>query len=67
MNMKSNVDEIQAPKWLTEQLRNKVRKVFEPKYNRTLSDAEVILIALNHVRLMEHFFQYKWRLQHESK
>lgn len=65
--MKINANEIQAPKWLTEQLQIKVRKVFEPKYNRTLSDAEVILIALNHVRFMEHFFQYKWRIQHETK
>jgi len=61
--MKRNVDVI-APIWLTEKLQKRVREIYETKYQRQLSDSEVILIALNHVRFMEHFYQFKWRLNH---
>lgn len=63
MTMKiKSIKNTEAPTWLTEELQQKVRKVFEPKYNRPLSNSEVITIALQHTQFMEHFFQFKWRL-----
>lgn len=55
MNMKS---------WLTPQLKEEVRKVFEPRYKRKLSDEEVISIANNLVNLMETYAKFRWRKDH---
>lgn len=48
-------------KWLTPQLKEEIRKVFEPRYKRTLTDTEVISIAQNLTQLLEVFFKFKWR------
>jgi hypothetical protein len=48
-------------KWLTPQLKEEVRKVFEPRYKRKLSDADIVSIAVNLTSLLEVFFKFKWR------
>jgi len=65
MNIKTN--KCQTPRWLTEELQIKVRKVFEPKYERTLSDTEVISIAENLTMFMEHFFKFRYRMEHKDE
>ncbi|HCC42276.1 TPA: hypothetical protein DEP93_02285 [candidate division WWE3 bacterium] len=39
--------------WLTEELMNRIRCLFEPRYGRALSDGEVVLIADNLTSLFE--------------
>ena len=39
--------------WITPQLKNKVRKVFEPRYGRVLTEDEVVEIAVNLVGYIE--------------
>ncbi|KKQ08910.1 hypothetical protein A3E66_04670 [Candidatus Daviesbacteria bacterium RIFCSPHIGHO2_12_FULL_37_16] len=46
--------------WLTEELKQEVRKHFEPKYKRKLTDDEVIEIADNLTEVMEAFLKLKW-------
>ncbi len=48
-------------KWLTPQLKEEVRKVFEPRYKRKLSEADIVSIAENLTGLLEVFFKFKWR------
>lgn len=48
-------------KWLTPQLKEEIRKVFEPRYKRPLTDSEIIYIAQNLTSLLEIFFKMKWR------
>jgi len=48
-------------KWLTPQLKEEVRKVFEPRYKRKLSDADIVSIAVNLTSLIEVFLKFKWR------
>jgi len=40
--------------WLTEELKQEIRKTFEPRYKRELADEEIIEIASNLARFMEH-------------
>lgn len=65
--MENKVDGKQTPIWLTDELIARVRKVFEPRYNRTLADPEVIVIAENLANFMDHFLKFKWRLDYGSK
>ncbi len=39
--------------WLTEKLRQEIKLVFEPRYNRRLTSGEVEEIATNYVSLFE--------------
>jgi hypothetical protein len=52
--------------WIDEAIKAKIRKVFEPRYKRPITDEEVIIIALNLTNFMDHFFQYKWRIANEK-
>lgn len=47
--------------WCTEELRQEVRKVFEPRYKRKLTDEEIVKIAVNLADLMEGYLKLKWR------
>lgn len=67
MNMDSKVNGQQAPKWLTDELQTRVRKVFEPRYKRPLTEVEVITIAQNLAQFMDHFLKFKWRLTYGAK
>lgn len=46
--------------WLTELLKEEVRKVFEPRYKRKLTDNEVIDIANNLVGIVEVYAKSKY-------
>lgn len=47
--------------WLTPSLKKEIRKVFEPRYKRKLTDNEVNEIALNLTGAMETILRLKWR------
>lgn len=47
--------------WLNEDLKKEIRKLFEPRYKRSLTDNEVIEIAENLTEVMEAFLKMKWR------
>lgn len=49
-------------RWLTDDLKQKIRDVYEPKYKRSLTDSEVIQIAQNLTQFIEHFLRFKWRI-----
>lgn len=51
-------------KWLTDDLKKRIRAHYEPFYNRPLTDTEVIQIALNLTSLIEHFLIYKRRMDY---
>ena len=46
--------------WLTDELKQDIKKLFEPKYKRKLTDDEVIEIADNLTEVMEAFLKLKW-------
>lgn len=45
---------------LNKHLKDKVRKVFEPKYKRKLAEEEVKDIANNLVMFMENYTKFRW-------
>jgi len=47
--------------WLTTKLAQKVRDEFEPLYNRSLSDKEVLLIANNLTDVLEVYLKFRVR------
>ena len=47
--------------WLNEELKKEVKKVFEPRYKRSLTDDEVTQIAQNLTDVMEAFLKMKWK------
>lgn len=47
--------------WLNEDLKKEIKKVFEPRYKRSLTDDEVIKIAENLTDVMEAFLKMKWK------
>ncbi len=51
--------------WLNENLKTKVRKVFEPEYKRRFSDKEVVQMAENLTDFMEGYLKFKLR-QYEN-
>lgn len=50
--------------WLNGDLKQEVKKVFEPRYKRSLTETEVIQIADNLTELMEASLKMKWRLKY---
>ena len=53
--------------WLTDELKQEVRKHFEPKYKRKLTDDEVYEIADNLTEVMEAYLKMKLREKYENK
>lgn len=53
-------------KWLTEELKEEVKSIFEPRYKRNLSNQEVIEIAQNLASGLETLFKFKWRKKYEK-
>lgn len=47
--------------WLTEDLKQEIRKVFESRYGRILLDLEVLEIAENLTVGMEEILKFKFR------
>lgn len=54
-------------RWLTDELKQRIRDVYEPKYRRSLTDSEIIQIASNLTSLIEHFLQHKRRVAYGTK
>ena len=52
--------------WLTPKLKKEVRKVFEPRYHRKLTDREVCEIADNLSEVIETILKYKWREKYKK-
>ena len=52
--------------WLNEELKKNVRDVFEPVYNVSLSDDEVLEIAENLTGAIEAIAKFKWKQQYEN-
>lgn len=53
--------------WLNRNLKMEIKKVFERRYNKKLSQEEVNEIALNIVSYMEHKAKFMWRIKNESR
>lgn len=51
--------------WITEELKQEVKKIFEPRYKRELSDEEVINIAANLAEFTEHAIKFSQRSKRE--
>ncbi|TSC85372.1 MAG: hypothetical protein G01um10147_1186 [Microgenomates group bacterium Gr01-1014_7] len=47
--------------WLNEDLKKEIKKVFEPRYKRSLTGDEVTQIAENLTDVMEAFLKMKWK------
>ena len=52
--------------WLTDELKQEVRKHFEPKYKRKRTDDEVYEIADNLTEVMEAYSKMKWREKYQK-
>lgn len=52
--------------WLNKELKQDIKEVFEPKYQRSLSDSEIVEIAENLANLVEDCLKFKWRLNNEK-
>jgi hypothetical protein len=55
----NNQIQLQSEAWLSEDLRKEVRRVFEPRYKRILSNEEIFEIANNLTEFMELIIEYK--------
>ena len=47
--------------WLTSDLKNEIKAVFEPRYKRKLSDLEVLEIAENLTGVIEEILKFRWK------
>ncbi len=54
------------PSWLSPKLAAEVRKVFEPRYKRPLTDEEVGEIAVNLSEYMETILKFKYEQTKDS-
>lgn len=52
--------------WLSNKLILEVRKVFESRYKRNLTDNEVYEIAENLTGVIETFLKFKWRQKYRK-
>ncbi len=48
-------------KWLDENLKQEIRNLFEPRYKRKLTEAEILAIANNLTKLFEDYLMFRWR------
>lgn len=53
--------------WLNENLRRRVREVFEPRYKRPLSDLEVETIANSLTSLLETTMKFKYEQKYDQQ
>lgn len=52
-------------KWLNEKLKQEIKNIFEPKYQRKLTDSEIKEIALNLTSYMEHYSSFVSKIKNE--
>lgn len=54
-------------KWLNKELQNDVRKLFEARYGKKMTDEDITEIAGSLVGLVENTLKSKWRQRHEKQ
>lgn len=47
--------------WLSKELLEETREIFEPRYGRGLSEEELVEIAENLATFTEHVLKNKWK------
>ncbi len=52
--------------WLDNTLKLNIKKVFEPRYKRQLSDLEIKQIAVNLTSYIENAFRFIKKMQYEK-
>ena len=53
--------------WLTEHLKQEIKRVFQPRYKRELHERDIVEIAENLTGYMEVLFKHKWKEKYDSK
>lgn len=53
--------------WLSESLKNEIQSVFSPRYNRKLSDIEIINIADSLCSYLDSYIRWKNNINYENK
>lgn len=53
--------------YLNENLKLEIRKVFEPRYKRILTDNELIEIAENLSNVVEEICKFTWKQKYENQ
>lgn len=53
--------------WLNPELKQEIRRIFEPRYKRKLTDAEVCDIADNLSEVIEVILKFKWREKYNKE
>jgi protein required for attachment to host cells len=53
--------------WLSPRLLGDIKRVFEPRYHRQLSDKEVAEIAENLTGIIEAILKFKWEQEYADK
>lgn len=53
--------------WLSQELKQEIKRVFEPRYKRRLPDKDVIRIAENLTEVMEIYLKMKLREKYGTK
>ncbi len=52
--------------WITDELKRDIRKVFEPRYRKTLSEEEILEIANSLTGFSEALLKFKWKQKYEK-
>lgn len=47
--------------WLTDELKQDIRKQYEPLYKRNLTDEEIERIAVNLTEVLEAYLKMEWK------
>lgn len=53
--------------WLSEELKQEIKTIFEPKYRRQISDVEVMEIADNLANFVESVLKFKCAKKYETQ
>lgn len=52
--------------WLTDELKQDIRKQYEPLYKRKLTDEEIEKIAINLTEVIEAYLKMKWKQKYAN-
>ena len=52
--------------WLTDELKQDIRKQYEPLYKRKLTDDEIEKIAVNLTEVIEAYLKMKWKQKYAN-
>lgn len=52
--------------WLTDELKQDIRKQYEPLYKRKLTDDEIEKIAVNLTEVLEAYLKMKWKQKYAN-